>query len=73
MRTQKLEEALVLCDEVLAAKPTDDATLSAMTLVLRGLGRREFLFKPVSPSTEDALCRYRHDRDVRGGIQTSAA
>lgn len=33
-----------MCDEVLASKPTDDATLSAMTLVLRGLGRREVLF-----------------------------
>jgi N-terminal acetyltransferase B complex non-catalytic subunit len=40
VRSQKFEEALVLCDEVLAAKPTDDGTLSAMMHVLRGLGKR---------------------------------
>jgi len=40
VRTQKVEESLVLCDEVLASKTTDDATLSAMMHVLRGLGRR---------------------------------
>lgn len=41
VRSQKVEESLILCDEVLACKPTDDATLSAMMHVLRGLGRRE--------------------------------
>jgi N-terminal acetyltransferase B complex non-catalytic subunit len=40
VRSQKVEEALVVCDEVLAAKPTNDAVLSAMMHVLRGLGRR---------------------------------
>ena len=41
MRSQKVEEALVLCDEVLASKPSDEPTLNAMMHVLRGLGRRE--------------------------------
>ncbi|KII88399.1 hypothetical protein PLICRDRAFT_54238 [Plicaturopsis crispa FD-325 SS-3] len=39
VRSQKVEESLVLCDEVLASKTTDDATLSAMMHVLRALGR----------------------------------
>ncbi|KAF5373874.1 hypothetical protein D9758_000631 [Tetrapyrgos nigripes] len=39
VRTQKVEESLVLCDEVLGSKPTDDSTLNAMLHVLRGLGR----------------------------------
>ncbi|KAF4576791.1 hypothetical protein EYR36_004771 [Pleurotus pulmonarius] len=39
VRLQKVEESLVLCDEVLASKPTDDAVLTAMMHVLRGLGR----------------------------------
>ncbi|KAH9854239.1 N-acetyltransferase B complex non catalytic subunit-domain-containing protein [Lenzites betulinus] len=39
VRSQKVEEALLLCDEVLASKPVDDGTLTAMMHVLRGLGR----------------------------------
>ncbi|ETW85831.1 hypothetical protein HETIRDRAFT_308984 [Heterobasidion irregulare TC 32-1] len=39
VRSQKVEESLALCDEVLAAKPSDDGTLTAMMHVLRGLGR----------------------------------
>jgi N-terminal acetyltransferase B complex non-catalytic subunit len=39
VRMQKVEESLVVCDEVLATKPTDDGTLSAMIHVLRALGR----------------------------------
>ncbi|KIJ16949.1 hypothetical protein PAXINDRAFT_168389 [Paxillus involutus ATCC 200175] len=39
VRSQKVEESLALCDEVLAAKPLDDATISAMMHVLKGLGR----------------------------------
>ncbi|KAJ6572909.1 N-acetyltransferase B complex non catalytic subunit-domain-containing protein [Mycena sp. CBHHK59/15] len=39
VRSQKVEESLILCDEVLAAKPTNDAVLTAMMHVLRGLGR----------------------------------
>ncbi|KAG5727952.1 N-alpha-acetyltransferase 25, NatB auxiliary subunit [Termitomyces sp. T112] len=39
VRSQKVEESLILCDEVLESKPTDDAVLSAMMHVLRGLGR----------------------------------
>lgn len=42
MRSQKVEESLVVCDEVLASKPTDESTLGAMMHVLRGLGRREY-------------------------------
>lgn len=38
-RSQKVEEALVLCDEILAAVVTDDSTLSVMTHVLKGLAR----------------------------------
>lgn len=37
-----MEESLVLCDEVLEAKPTDDGILTAMMHALRGLGRRTF-------------------------------
>ncbi|KAF8965269.1 actin cytoskeleton organization protein [Flammula alnicola] len=39
IRSQKVEESLVLCDEVLEMKPTDDGVLTAMMHVLRGLGR----------------------------------
>ncbi|KAJ7449885.1 actin cytoskeleton organization protein [Mycena latifolia] len=39
VRSQKVEESLILCDEVLAAKPTNDAVLTGMMHVLRGLGR----------------------------------
>lgn len=42
VRSQKVEESLVLCDEVLDLKPTNDAVLTAMMHVLRGLGRRKF-------------------------------
>ncbi|KAJ7235444.1 actin cytoskeleton organization protein [Mycena haematopus] len=41
VRSQKVEESLILCDEVLAAKPTNDAVLTAMMHVLRGLGRHK--------------------------------
>ncbi|KAF8921223.1 N-acetyltransferase B complex non catalytic subunit-domain-containing protein [Mucidula mucida] len=41
VRSQKVEESLVLCDEILASKPTDDGVLSAMMHVLRGLGRHK--------------------------------
>ncbi|KAL4251731.1 MDM20/NAA25 family protein [Abortiporus biennis] len=39
VKLQKVEESLVLCDEVLASKPVDDGVLTAMMHVLRGLGR----------------------------------
>ncbi|KAF9013886.1 actin cytoskeleton organization protein [Cyathus striatus] len=41
VRSQKVEESLVLCDDVLASKPTNDAVLTAMMHVLRGLGRHK--------------------------------
>ncbi|KAF5381081.1 hypothetical protein D9615_004014 [Tricholomella constricta] len=41
VRSQKVEESLLLCDEVLDLKPTNDAVLSAMMHVLRGLGRHK--------------------------------
>lgn len=40
VRSQKVEESLVLCDEILESKPTNEAVLTAMMHVLRGLGRR---------------------------------
>ncbi|EPQ58725.1 hypothetical protein GLOTRDRAFT_13884, partial [Gloeophyllum trabeum ATCC 11539] len=45
VRSQKVEESLMLCDEVLAHRPMDDATLSAMSHVLRGLGRHTDVVK----------------------------
>ncbi|KAL9715211.1 mitochondrial distribution and morphology [Leucoagaricus gongylophorus] len=45
VRSQKVEESLILCDEVLEAKPTSDATLTAMMHVLRGLGRHKDMVK----------------------------
>ncbi|TDL21521.1 actin cytoskeleton organization protein [Rickenella mellea] len=39
VRTNKIEESLPICDEVLASKPTDLDTLNAMMHVLRALGR----------------------------------
>ena len=48
VRSQKVEESLALCDEVLAVKPLDDATISAMMHVLKGLGR----------STSSTLCQF---------------
>lgn len=39
VRLQKVEESLALCDEILAAKPLDEPTMSAMMHVLKGLGR----------------------------------
>jgi len=69
VRTQKVEESLVLCDEVLASKTTDDATLSAMMHVLRGLGRRRSTWRlkylTVLTCTVD---RQRHDHHVRGSL-----
>ncbi|PFH54291.1 hypothetical protein AMATHDRAFT_38233 [Amanita thiersii Skay4041] len=41
VRSQKVEESLVLCDEVLESKPTNDGVLTAMMHVLRGLGRQK--------------------------------
>lgn len=42
VRSQKIEEACILCDEVLATRPSDDGILTAMQHVLRGLGRSKF-------------------------------
>lgn len=39
VRLQKVEESLVLCDDILSAKPLDEPTISAMMHVLKGLGR----------------------------------
>ncbi|KAJ7172404.1 actin cytoskeleton organization protein [Mycena filopes] len=50
VRSQKVEESLILCDEVLAAKPTNDGVLTAMMHVLRGLGR----FKDMVTMFEEA-------------------
>ncbi|PPR03615.1 hypothetical protein CVT24_007731 [Panaeolus cyanescens] len=63
IRSQKVEESLVLCDEVLESKPTHDGVLTAMMHVLRGLGRHNDMvtmfdeaFKK-SPSNEELGCQ----------------
>jgi len=48
VRSQKVEESLALCDEVLAVKLLDDTTISAMMHVLKGLGKSKSSF----------LCRF---------------
>ncbi|KAF9792094.1 actin cytoskeleton organization protein [Thelephora terrestris] len=64
VRTQKVEESLVLCDEVLASKTTDDATLSAMMHVLRGLGRHNDMISMF----EEAYKKQPHHEEL--GVQT---
>jgi N-terminal acetyltransferase B complex non-catalytic subunit len=44
-RAQKFEEAIVLCEEVLATKPTDDGIINALMHALRHLGRFADLVK----------------------------
>ncbi|KAL4067946.1 N-acetyltransferase B complex non catalytic subunit-domain-containing protein [Scleroderma yunnanense] len=39
VRLQKVEESLLLSDEILSLKPLDEPTISAMMHVLKGLGR----------------------------------
>ena len=51
-----------MCDEVLAAKPTDDATLSAMMHVLRTLGRR--MYYSTLPLKLLALIKSNSDADM---------
>ncbi|VDB83056.1 unnamed protein product [Peniophora sp. CBMAI 1063] len=68
VRMQKVEEPMALCDEVLAAKPTDEGALSAMSITLRTLGRHadsvtmyEEAFKRLPQSEEMAaqtFCAY---------------
>lgn len=60
VRSQKVEESLVVCDEVLAAKPTDESTLAAMMHVLRGLGRRELWYDVWLHSQTDSEGRHGH-------------
>ncbi|KAF7363508.1 Actin cytoskeleton organization protein [Mycena sanguinolenta] len=60
VRSQKVEESLILCDEVLAAKPTDDAVLTAMMHVLRGLGRH----KDMVTMFEEAYKRQPNNEDL---------
>lgn len=43
VRSQKIEESLVLADEVLATKPAEEAVLGVMAHVLRALGRHKDL------------------------------
>lgn len=44
-RAQKFEEAIALCEEVLATKPTDEGTINALMHALRHLGRYADLVK----------------------------
>jgi N-terminal acetyltransferase B complex non-catalytic subunit len=48
VRTSKEEEALELCEQVKKVVPTDEATLQALTMALKELGKRKFvcLFYP---------------------------
>jgi len=55
VRSQKVEESLVLCDEVLESKPTNEAVLTAMMHVLRGLGRRAFSYIRQLPLYEECF------------------
>ncbi|EGN93256.1 hypothetical protein SERLA73DRAFT_172175 [Serpula lacrymans var. lacrymans S7.3] len=64
VRLQKVEESMMLCDEVLATKTTDDSTLSIMTHVLRGLGR----FTDMIAMFDDAFKRQPHNEEL--GAQT---
>ncbi|KAH7922099.1 hypothetical protein BV22DRAFT_1037860 [Leucogyrophana mollusca] len=64
VRSQKVEESLAICDDVLAAKSTDDATLSAMMHVLRGLGRHTDMVMMF----EDAYKQQPHNEEL--GAQT---
>ncbi|KAF7778669.1 hypothetical protein Agabi119p4_3014 [Agaricus bisporus var. burnettii] len=63
VRSQKIEESLVLCEEVLDLKPTSDATLTAMMHVLRGLGRHKDMVKMF----EEAYKQQPHNEEL--GIQ----
>ncbi|TFK76275.1 actin cytoskeleton organization protein [Pluteus cervinus] len=64
VRSQKVEEALVLCDELLQAKPTDDPVLTALMHCLRGLGRH----KDMVTMFEDAYKQQPANEEL--GIQT---
>lgn len=41
VRTGKEEEALELCNQIKKAIPTDEATLQAVTMSLKELGKRK--------------------------------
>ncbi|KAJ2932908.1 hypothetical protein H1R20_g4212, partial [Candolleomyces eurysporus] len=64
VRQQKIEESLALCDEVLATKPSEDAILTAMMHVLRGLGR----YNDVIGMYEEAFKRVPANEEF--GVQT---
>ncbi|RXW20882.1 hypothetical protein EST38_g4951 [Candolleomyces aberdarensis] len=64
VRQQKIEESLALCDEVLATKPSEDAILTAMMHVLRGLGR----YNDVIGMFEEAFKRVPANEEF--GVQT---
>ncbi|KAF8350644.1 actin cytoskeleton organization protein [Amanita rubescens] len=64
VRSQKVEESLVLCDEVLESKPTTDGVLTAMMHVLRGLGRQ----KDMVAMFEDAYKQQPNNEEL--GAQT---
>ncbi|EIW85127.1 actin cytoskeleton organization protein [Coniophora puteana RWD-64-598 SS2] len=64
VRSQKIEEALPLLEEVLAAKTTDDATLTALMHVLRLLGRNQ----DIVSMFENAYKQQPQNEDL--GVQT---
>lgn len=64
LRLGKIEDCLVVCDDVLVQKPTDDAVLTALSLVLRGLGRSEYRLSPPRVSFDaDSLSLSSHATD----------
>ncbi|KAI0322196.1 N-acetyltransferase B complex non catalytic subunit-domain-containing protein [Amylostereum chailletii] len=60
VRSQKVEEAIALTDEVLASRPSEDSTLTAMMHVLRHLGRN----KDNVAMFEDAYKRQPHNEEL---------
>jgi N-terminal acetyltransferase B complex non-catalytic subunit len=64
VRSQKVEESLILCDEVLESRPTNDGVLTAMMHVLRGLGRQ----KDMVTMFEDAFKQQPNNEEL--GAQT---
>jgi N-terminal acetyltransferase B complex non-catalytic subunit len=45
VRSNKEQEALELCEQVKKVIPTDEATLQALTMALKELGKRMYLSK----------------------------
>lgn len=64
VRTSRIEEGAVQCDEILKERPVDDDVLSALTFTLRHIGRHEDIVNMY----EDAFRRVPHNEEL--GVQT---